>query len=162
MCSSGDFLIFPGSWVKEGLAISLQATAKGCQHDGKAVTPCGPAMQQQMDPQHHGRGNIWMEVCWGMGDGSRVRAMTLLRAWASRHLKKWGLKPLWSPPGILHWNQLTGPLHQPCWAVSLGIPIPQVPPSFQTPRNWGTFPVPLCVRPCLSGTMAPGKHVLYF
>lgn len=69
MCSSWDNLIFPGSWAKEGLVISLLAIAKGCQHGGKAVTPCGPAMQQQMYPQHRGRGNIWVDVCWVMDHG---------------------------------------------------------------------------------------------
>lgn len=30
-----------------------------CQHGGKAVTPSGPAMQQQMGLQHHGRVMFW-------------------------------------------------------------------------------------------------------
>lgn len=30
MCSSWDYLIFPGSWAKVGLVISLVAIAKSC------------------------------------------------------------------------------------------------------------------------------------
>lgn len=164
MCSSWDFLIFPGSWAKEGLAISLQATAKGCQHDGKAVTPCGPAMQQQMDPQHHGRGNIWVDVCWGMGDGSQVRAMILLRAWTSLQLKKQGLKPLWSPPGILPWNQC--PAHRATPPTLLGCVLGYLhsPGTTQLPdpKELRSLPCsPLC-ETLLFWKGGTRKHVLYF
>lgn len=147
MCSSWDYLIFPGSWAKVGLVISLLAIAKGCQHDGKAVTPCGPGMQQQMDPQHHGRGNIWGDVCWGLDDGSWVRAIILLRAWASLQLKKGGLKSLWSPLGTLHWNQCPAHRAPPpaLLCCVLGYPYPPCTTRFPDHEELGNFSCsPLC------------------
>lgn len=156
MCSSWDYLIFLGSWAKVGPVISLLAIAKGCQHGGRAVTPCGPAMQQQMGPQHHGRGNIWVDVCWGVGDGSWVRA------WASPQLKKGRLKFLWSFLRTLHWNQCSA--HRPS---SPAVLCPWVSPSpcttpFPDLRELGGLPYsPLC-ETGLPGRVAPGKFVLYF
>lgn len=48
----GGYLIFPGSWAKDGPVISL-VIAMRCQRGGRAVTPSGPTTQQQMG---HGRG----------------------------------------------------------------------------------------------------------
>lgn len=60
------YLILPGSWAQDRLVISLPVVAMSCQRGGRAVTPSGPTMQQQMGPQHHG---IDVDVCWGVGDG---------------------------------------------------------------------------------------------
>lgn len=133
-----------------------------CQRGGMAVTPCGPAMQQQMDPQHHGRGNICVDVCWGVGDGSWVRAMALLRAWASLQLKKGRIKSLWSCLGAWHWNQC--PAHRPS---SPAVLCPWVSPSpcttpFPDLKELGGLPCsPLC-ETGLPGRVASGKFVLYF
>lgn len=152
---------FPWQLGQRGAVISLLALAKGCQHGRKAVTPRGPAMPQQMEPQHHGRGNLWVDVCWGVGDGSWVGARSQLRAWASLQLREGALKPLWAPFGTQHWGQLPTSPAELCPWVS---PDPILPLSFQIPRDWGSFPVPLCVRPspCLPGRAAPGKHGMYF
>lgn len=51
--ASKSNLLLPGSGAKDERVVSLLAAGTCRQRGGRAVTPSGPATQQQMGPQHH-------------------------------------------------------------------------------------------------------------
>lgn len=69
--ASKSNLLLPGSGAKDERVVSLLAAGTCRQRGGRAVTPSGPATQQQMGPQHHlgvssGSGGV---LSWEVGAG---------------------------------------------------------------------------------------------
>lgn len=147
MCSSWGLSHFPwqlgrrgAGYFPAGYCQGLPAWWKGCDTlwSCNATTNGPPSIMAEATIG-------W--VCWGVGDGSWVRAMILLRVWASLQLKKGGLKSFWNPLGTLYWNQCPAHRAAPPTLLCSALVCPHPPCTtwFPDPKELGCLPCsPLC------------------